>query len=151
MKVQARQSIGLVLILAVWLAGCQSPPSIDGAIIADSSVNPDPGGRPSPIVVRLYEVTTADQIAGAGFFALFENPEQTLGDTLLARREFSFSPGETRRITTDLDENTRYLVVVAAYRNVDQAQWWAVQPIRPGRLTVVEIRLLRSAVVIKRK
>ena len=37
--------------------GCSSgPPLLRGAINADGSVNPDRGGRASPIVVRVYEL-----------------------------------------------------------------------------------------------
>ena len=54
-----RRSASRVLLMCGILlaAGCgSSPPLLRGAITVDSNVNPDRAGRPSPIVVRIYEL-----------------------------------------------------------------------------------------------
>ena len=143
----------IIFAAALGMTGCGSPPSIDGAIVADSAVNPDPSDRavlsPRPIHKHGGGMPlNADQVASAGFFPLFEQPGQVLGAALLKAHEYTFGPGESRTIQFDFNDATRYIVVVAAYRDIDRSQWWAVQPIRPGRRAELEIRLERTSVVI---
>ena len=88
----------LLLACAVALAvGCgSSPPLLRGAITVEPNVNPDRAGRPSPIVVRVYELKSVAAFNGADFFALFENEQATLSSELIGREEFQLQPAETR-------------------------------------------------------
>ena len=47
------------------------------AATADS--NPDATGRPSPVVVRVYQLKTDVAFKGAEFFALFDDDMKVLG------------------------------------------------------------------------
>ena len=49
---------------------------------AASDVNPDATGRPSPIVVRVYQLRADAAFAAADFFALFDEEQQTLEDVV---------------------------------------------------------------------
>src|SRR5262245_41026995 len=83
------------LALAV---GCgSSPPLLRGAIKVDTRVNPDRGGRPSPIVVRIYELKSVAAFNGADFFSLYDKEQETLGSELIGREEYQLHPAETRQ------------------------------------------------------
>jgi len=94
----------LLLACGIALAvGCgSSPPLLRGAITVDSNVNPDRAGRPSPIVVRIYELKATAAFSGADFFALFDNEQATLSGELVGREEFQLQPGESRQYSRQL-------------------------------------------------
>ena len=72
----SRSLLPLACSLALAV-GCGGPPLLRGAINADPSVNPDRGGRPSPIVVRVYELKSVAAFNSADFFSLFDKEQET--------------------------------------------------------------------------
>src|SRR5258707_999378 len=93
------RALGLSLTIAgVLTAGCAkappAPPSITIAAPADARVKaamvlaaaadatPDAAGRPSPVVVRVYQLRTDAAFAGADFIPLFDD-ERRVGSKLI--------------------------------------------------------------------
>ncbi len=90
---------------------------------ASKDVNPDASGRPSPVVVKVFELRTDTEFKGAEFFALYEREKETLAATLLASQEYVLQPGETRDLQMQFPRDARYVGVVAAYRDLRVATW----------------------------
>ena len=115
------------LVLAM---GCSSgPPLLRGAINADGGVNPDRGGRASPIVVRVYELKSVAAFNSADFFSLFDKEQETLGGELVGREEFQLQPAETRQYRRQLQPDTKFFGVVAAFRDLEQSRWRQAVPV----------------------
>lgn len=95
-------------------------------LAAAGDVNPDASGRPSPIVVRVYQLRADAGFAGAEFFALFDDADKALGADLISRDEYVMTPGERRTVDITIPEDARAVGVLAAYRDVRNAQWRAV-------------------------
>jgi type VI secretion system protein VasD len=119
-----------LLLVACLLAACASkPPKPEPArarLVASGEVNPDSSGRSSPIVVRLFQLRTDGAFTGAEFFDLYSKEKEVLGESLVSREEYVLTPGETRELEIPLNAQTRYLGVLAAYRDIRAAQWRAV-------------------------
>jgi len=139
----------LVGVTAV-LAACASKPPEDvvlkGSMEAVETVNPDGQGRPSPLVIKIYQLKASDKFELADFFALFDNAEATLGGDLLAVEDVMMSPGDTKPYEGAFDPQTRYIGVVAAYRDINQAKWKSIAPM-PERNIMKFLR--RGALTIK--
>jgi type VI secretion system protein VasD len=156
-----RVTNALVLILAVaalgLLSGCPKkiasmiPTKLDARLVASASLNPDPSGRASPLVVRLYELKDRTAFERADFFALFDNESATLGADLVARDEIQLEPGQKRRLERHLDDATRFLGIVAAYRDLDNAEWRAVIEVHPNHTNEFSIGLGGEAVTVVRR
>src|SRR6267378_1768988 len=117
--------------------GCgSSPPLLRGAITVDSNVNPDRAGRPSPIVVRIYELKAVAAFNGADFFALFDNEQATLSSELVGREEFQLQP------------DTKFIAVVGAFRDLEQARWRQAVPVPSKRSPTITIGLQARAVTV---
>ncbi|MDA8363274.1 MAG: type VI secretion system lipoprotein TssJ [Gammaproteobacteria bacterium] len=116
--------------LVVLLGGCASsgPTTISSAgdIVVASDVNPNPAGRPSPVVLHIYELRGKGAFNGADFFALYGAPAKTLGRDLVNDQEFEMQPGQSQTFNRKLPTGTRYIGVVAAFRDVNQAVWRSV-------------------------
>jgi type VI secretion system protein VasD len=145
----------LALCLSLFgLGGCASPPKpppptiIQAAVDVRPSVNPDARGRPSPVVVRYYELKSLAAFNSADFFSLFERDKETLGAELVDREEFQLKPGDKREFEKKLQAGTHYVAVVAAFRDLEHAQWRATFAVVPEKVSPIAIRLEGSAVSI---
>ena len=95
---------------------------------ATSDVNPDASGRPSPVVIRVYQLKDDAAFRSADYFPLFDDEQKTLGADLLSRKEYVLAPAEQRRIEVELALDAKFVGVLAAYRDIRNAQWRAVLP-----------------------
>jgi len=156
----------LVLTALIALAGCFSSPKpppapivieapkppppppppppptlIRASVIASADVNPDAQGRPSPIVVKVFELKSLAAFEGADFFSLFDKDSATLGPEMNARDEFTLTPGTQRTIERKAGSETRFLALVAAYRDLGRAAWRTSVPVSANDLNHVTFRL----------
>ena len=126
----------------------EGPPAIEAEFRAAVDLNPDHEGNPSPLVVRLYELKSVTAFNNSGFFALYDNDSSELGDDMKGREEMEFQPGQALFLERELELETRYVGVMAAYRDIENARWRAVFEVEPGSDTEVIILLDRLAVSI---
>lgn len=136
-----------VLLLAVMglLPGCSnlSPYSkltkLDLTLTASDQVNPDLNGRPSPIVVRLLELSNPVAFENADFFSLYGRAESTLPKDLISSEEWELRPGEQVPLKLRATSGGRYIGMLAAYRDLPQVRWRYVVPLAVGSRTRVEL------------
>lgn len=145
---------GVLTALAVFvlLAGCStlSPYShltkLDLRLTASDQLNPDLNGRPSPIVVRLYELNHAVAFENADFFSLYERAKETLAPDMIAMEELELRPGETLELKLSVQRGSRYVGVVAAYRDLSQTVWRSTHHIAATETTHIELSLDQSGI-----
>ena len=124
----------VLICLAVILAACgKSPTLISAALQATTSINPDARNRPSPVVIRVYELKTPAAFESADFFSLFDKDQTTLGADMVAREEFTMRPGDSKNINRELKPDTRFIAVFAVFREVEKSTWRAVIPLTIGQ------------------
>jgi type VI secretion system protein VasD len=148
----------IAIAMLAALAACASgPPKSTKArmtVIAQSDVNPDASGRPSPIVVRVYQLQQDAKFANADFFALFDDEQQALGGDLLARDEVTLAPGERKEVQVEVKGEAKFLGAVAAFRDIRNSQWRTVQAApKKGLLDVfkkdgVQVSVARAKVIV---
>ena len=125
-----------------------SPTRIDAQIAASFEINPDANGRPSPLVVRIYELKSISAFNDADFFKLYDEEVATLGGDLLSREEFEFTPGESHEISRNTHEQARFFAVVAAYRNIDQASWRASKALELNSKNSLIVKIDKQSLTI---
>lgn len=131
------------LLATLLLSACASAPKptqVSGTIQASAQVNPSASRRPSPLLVRVYELKSAATFNAADFMSLYQRDQAELAADFLAKDEFVLAPGETKTFAKTLSPDTRFLGVVAAYRDVEHAKWRSVVAIEPGQVQKVTIR-----------
>lgn len=140
MKTFRLVSLLAVLCLLMVPAGC-SKPRIELAVASQPNVNPDHSGRPSPIIVKMYELRGDLSFKQSDFQSLFHEPVQTLGADLVAADELLFVPGEARRVAYEPMPETRFVGIVGGFRQMERAQWRAIAPVDPEKKNVVPLEL----------
>lgn len=143
---------GVAVCLAGPLAGCASkapkPSKVSGSIQANVQLNPSVSNRPSPVLLRVYELKSATVFNSADFMALFQGDQATLAGDLVSREEMMLQPGEQRPYNKTLAPETRFIAVMAAYRNLERATWRQSVPVLLGREQAVLIRADTLAVSV---
>ncbi|ARB29272.1 type VI secretion system lipoprotein TssJ [Pseudomonas tolaasii] len=135
-----RANLVLTLFLVGLLTGCSaiSPFStltkLDVKLTAHERVNPDLHGRPSPVVVRLFELRHAAAFENADFFSLYTHAEQVLPKDWINSEEIELRPGEQQVLKLRLEPDTRFVGVLAAYRNLPNVQWRRVISVNSQQL-----------------
>ncbi|WP_260958446.1 type VI secretion system lipoprotein TssJ [Pseudomonas citri] len=137
-----------MVLAATWLlAGCTtlSPFStktkLNLTLAATDRLNPDLNGRPSPVVVRLFELKHPVAFESADFFSLYERARQALSPDLVSSEELELRPGETVALRLEIARGGRYVGVLAAYRDLPHSQWRYTLPVAVARLTEANLTL----------
>lgn len=123
---------GVLLLSGCTVANYVVDPYTNLSFEASDDINPDASGRASPLVVRIYELRSVDTFRSAGFFDLYDEPEGVLDQDLLSMNEVVLRPELVEKLPTmTLNENTRYLGIVAAFQNIDEAEWKLILDANP--------------------
>lgn len=130
MRTCRRTAGGFVWLTCVLLVACAAKPAkppkpqpVTLTIAVSADVNPDSQTRPSPIVVRLYQLKDDAAFKAADFYALYDKDQATLGAALVSREDFEFAPGERHSADMPLSTDAQFIGVIAAYRDIRNAQW----------------------------
>src|SRR5690606_18303276 len=92
-------------------------------LTADELVNPDTKGRPSPVQVTIYELSSTSAFSSRDFFALQSDPQAALGKELLNSDQVVLRPGEVKTLPYPGNTEARMVGIVAAYRDLEKSQW----------------------------
>lgn len=109
--------------------------------------NPNLYGRPSPVLLTVYQLSDAQAFLKADLSQLTSVIQES--DTLwLARQTFQLSPGELRIHRFVPDSALRLMAVVAEYRDLDNARWRAVEVFHAQSPLTLSVAVARGAVSI---
>lgn len=112
--------------LLIGLTGCTSAPkTFEIRAEADPVINRDTSGNPLSVVVHVYQLRDANEFAKLTFDTLASGRpvNELLGKDLLEKDEVLLVPGATYSNTNKLGEETKYLGIVALFRQPDQHYW----------------------------
>jgi type VI secretion system protein VasD len=154
---RAGPRLPFLVLLALLAAGCASkppkvPPQIVAlSVVASADVNPDASGRPSPVVLRFYQLKVDSAFANADFFALFDDDKRALAGDGVGREEIELAPGESRTLDLTLAPETRFVGALAAYRDLREATWRSVAPLTrdPSGRVSVKVTAQRAGVSLR--
>ncbi|MGE6531140.1 type VI secretion system lipoprotein TssJ [Pseudomonas sp. NPDC077382] len=136
-----------VLAALAVLSGCSalSPNSdltkLDLSLQGSDRLNPDLNGRPSPVVIRLLELKHPVAFENADFFSLYQRPKEALSPDMVIQEELELRPGEQRDLKLFVQDGSRYVGVMAAYRDLPESSWRFVIPLQHKAQNRIELML----------
>lgn len=113
-------------------------------INADPTLNPDKLSRPSPVLLRFYELVEREAFEAADYVSLNKDDKTTLGADMVMREDLIIQPGEERILRKGLSPKTKYIAVMAEYLEIDKATWRAVLEVKQP--TVKKVSFNRVAI-----
>ncbi|MFC3284148.1 type VI secretion system lipoprotein TssJ [Litchfieldella rifensis] len=142
---QAAMSWLGVALLALLLSGCTTasktwqvvsdpsipvgypedrPTQVDLSMVAEPGVNPNVEGEGTPLQFQILQLKDDSMLMAADHDQLREDLEEALGTNYLAHDDFTLLPGQFKFYEPfDIDEDTRYVGIIAFYATPDAAQW----------------------------
>jgi type VI secretion system protein VasD len=121
--------LAFLILVSLVISGCASKPSTHPTtgltlkVTASSELNPDAEGRPSPVVLRLYELAKSSQFMTSDFFEIYDGHEVALGTDLIAFDEYLIHPGQVVDLRKVIHSDSESVGLLAAYHDLDRAQW----------------------------
>jgi len=111
-------------------------------LIAGKDINPDEKRSPSPLFIRLYELTSEHAFNKADFMALYEKDDALLGKDVLAKRELNrLVPGESQEEAFVLDPKTRYVALFAEFYEFKNAKYKIIFPVTSKNVVKNTVRI----------
>ncbi|MCE9687191.1 type VI secretion system lipoprotein TssJ [Shewanella sp. AS16] len=141
-------------IFVMALTGCQAvystfPPSTTLNFRIAEDINPDIEGRPSPVIVNIYELSSKTVFENQDFFALYDNADETLRTDLIKKDELVFEPSSRLEYEMFLQPTTKAVAVLVAYRDIEGARWQAVVDVDPTGYDDAYVYVDKLAVYIR--
>jgi len=152
-----RLALVWTIVPVIAVAGCGKspkpvlPPEPAAAHItlaASADANPDPTGRPSPVVVRVYQLRGDAAFIGADFFGLFEDEQKVLGPELISRAEYVLTPSERRTVDVPVAADARFVGAIAAFRDIRNADWRGLVPTWREGTRNMSVAVQRTRIVV---
>ncbi len=136
----------LMLSLLTACSSTPVPTYLNLTISADSDLNPDLAARPSPLVLKLVDMKAHTAFSNADYFKLAANPKTVLGPDYVADETMPIRPGEIKRLKLKLHEKSKYLGVVAGYRDIEKAKWRYILKPKVEALSEINLVLTRNGI-----
>jgi len=146
----------LAMFVLLWGACGQAaladPPGTSGAttleltVVGGPALNPNSEGRPSPVVVRIFDLAAVSAFQAADYAGLFEHPGDALKREVLAQEELVLRPGDIQERSRTLAPQVQALGIAAGFRDLEHALWRLAVPLKAGRRNFVLIDLDRDTV-----
>jgi type VI secretion system protein VasD len=149
MRVPTWASAGVGVVIGIVIAGCASAPKptiVSVTLQASATVNPDVRKRASPLVIRVYELKSGAAFQAADFVSLYERDQATLAAEMGSREEFVLRPGETKPWEKTVAPDTKFIGVMAAFRDIEHARWKTLVPVKASVKNVITIQASDIAV-----
>ena len=122
-----------VVCMCLFLTACSSTTenNVDFRylISASSDINPDIEGRPSSVIVRVYQLTNKINFENANYNELFESNHNALGTEFITLNEYFVDPNSMNDVDLKISENAKFIGVVVGYRSVDMVTWRTIKAV----------------------
>jgi len=100
--------------------------AIEMTLTAGKNSNPDRDGRAAPVEVFIYALTEQDNFNGSDYFTLLAGNNPALVTEIKMRKQVILKPQGEKKLDFTVEGEVNSLAVVAAYRDINEAQWSAL-------------------------
>jgi type VI secretion system protein VasD len=115
--------------------------TVELTVVGGPDLNPNSQSRPSPVVVRLFDLSATASFKAADFETLFEHPGDTLKKDIAAQEELVLRPGDIQQRDHSLPPNVVAVGIAAGFRDLEKTVWHLAVPIKPGQRNFVLLAL----------
>lgn len=161
--------VALVTLLIMACSSKPQPEQVDKLVVeitTAKNINPNDKGVANPLRIFVYTLKNKDEFKSSDFFTITEESTPSLKEQMEKVYDGIMLPNETKKIELTPNSEITAIGVVAAYREIEQAEWKAVinplpkkraQPWyknlwsgKPEQDPIVEVRVERLSISIKK-
>jgi len=140
----------LIFFIIFCLTGCSyfRKDNINFSIKADKNLNLNIHNKPSPLVISLYQLSSDEDFRKASLDALCHDPGM-FEDDILSKKEIQLRPRQILKIREPLLPETKYIGIVAEFRNPKKNGWKEIIDFDDITPSKVKIDVEKSRMKIK--
>lgn len=133
----------LLACLLTQLTGCgwffgdddelpQLPSQIAYCVFADTEVNQNRSGEPTPIGVQIFQLEDDSMFLDASYDELVEDYDDALDSSYVDDSDYLLAPGQFKHTDfIEVDDDTRFIAVFGKYAEPNKVQWKKIIPVQP--------------------
>lgn len=137
-------------VISVFFAGCsllggvglgswsgprqELPVPLEITLMVAKGANPAVDGRPSPVVLTIFELSGISAFQTVDFFTLQQTDGSSLAGEFVAAEQHILLPGEVKVIRRKADLRSRFIGVTAGFRDLENSTWRASAALPPPYL-----------------
>ncbi|HIF9340790.1 TPA: type VI secretion system lipoprotein TssJ [Photobacterium damselae] len=149
----------LCIVGVMFLVGCSSkydpasePSTITLSMVATDTINPNNNGDASPVELKVFELEDDSMFMSASYDQLLDDYKKALKSNYVDDYDYVLLPGQFKFIDPiKLDEDTRYIGVMAFFADPEQSDWKKVVKVKTlGREYHLLILLNHNDVILER-
>jgi len=138
----------IVTILAGCATTSDTSTPLQLSITVANDANPDEAGRPSPIVLDIFDLARTERFRDADYLALLSAPQKKLRSDMLDRHRLAaVAPGSQRVLTLAVDPKATYIGVVAELVQFADVKTRLALPLDPGHATTLKLIVNADGIV----
>ena len=131
----------------LFLTACVTPADKEVGFVyqieAVKEINPNFSGEPSPVLLRVFQLSNDVNFAKSGFTDLLATDLGGLGNELIQSNDYLIQPGSTKSIKIDISKETKYFGLVSGFMDIENASWRQLVVVpKPGMFTFGRGKLL---------
>lgn len=108
------------------------PTRLTFSLYAGKGVNPNAAGEATPLELVVYALEDDSRFQAADYDSLNKDYKDALGSNYIDHSDYALVPGQFKYIDSfAVEEETRYIGVMARYADPETAQWKKVVKIKP--------------------
>ena len=129
------------------------PSTLGFSLLAERDVNPNESGEAAPIEFQVVLLAEDSKLLATDYDQVTADVEKALGKNYLDHQEYTLLPGQYKYLPPiKLDEETRYIGVIARYADPDHAQWRKVIKVKSmGQAYQILVHLRQSEVELQKE
>jgi type VI secretion system protein VasD len=127
-------AFGIVGSISMLLMGCASTANFN--VNSAGYLNPDINGQASPVLVTVYQLKNGYAFSQADYESLTANAAQVLGNDIVDKNSFEVQPSASFSTSEKVYPDTKFIGVVAAYRDPNSVSWHKVVPLKKAGASI---------------
>ncbi|EHD20407.1 MULTISPECIES: type VI secretion system lipoprotein TssJ [Brenneria] len=130
----------------------RQPSTVGFSLLAEPDANPNESGEAAPVEFQLVMLAEDSRLLATDYDQVTTDIEKALAKNYLSHQDYTLLPGQFKYLPPEaLDENVRYLGVIARYADPESAEWRKVIKLKnTGRTYQILVHLRRDEVEIKK-
>lgn len=102
------------------------------SMYATSDVNTNAAGDATPLELVVFQLEDDSKFLAADYDSLVTDHEKALGSNYVDHSDYTMMPEQFKFIETfEIEEDTKYIGILANYNDPEEAQWKKVVKIKP--------------------
>lgn len=105
-------------------SNADQPSTVGLSLLAEPDVNPNESGEAAPIEFQVLLLSEDSRLLATDYDQVTEDVAKVLGKNYLDHQDYTLLPGQFKYLPpVKLEEEVRYIGVIARYAEPDKAEW----------------------------